>query len=198
MVSAELDKFPVVSDMSRALRNLFDAGNTVQMRVLEIMGLGLELDDPQFLAKKHQFFCKTGTLRSLHYPRLNMKEIKENQVRCGEHSDYGSITLLFQDGKAGLQVRNVHDEWVKAPPIEGTILVNIGDLMQRWTSDRLIASKHRVMLPTTEEENSASRQSIALFGHPDDDEIIACLDGSNKYPPIGSKEYLEMRFSMTY
>lgn len=88
--------------------------------------------------------------------------------------------------------------YVPATPIPGTMVVNIGDLMQRWTADGLVATKHRVCIPEIETKKSISRQSMAFFVHPDDDYLIKCLDGSNKYEPITSLDYLNYRFSVSY
>ncbi|KAJ7340037.1 hypothetical protein OS493_002759, partial [Desmophyllum pertusum] len=80
-------------------------------------------------------------LRLLYYPPLpEESNIKPGQVRCGEHSDYGTITLLFQDDIGGLEVLPVNGKYSPARPIAGTVLVNIGDLMQRWTADKLIST----------------------------------------------------------
>ncbi|KAJ8031568.1 2-oxoglutarate-dependent dioxygenase htyE [Holothuria leucospilota] len=199
-VMSELKETPPASDLIEALHIFFDHGKTLHHRVLEIMARGLKLDDPYLFTKKHQYFgmkAGIGTVRTTYYPPVKSAKAEGDQVRCGEHSDYGGITLLVQDSP-GLEVCNVKGQWIQAPPIEGTILVNIGDLMQRWTSDKFIACKHRVLLPVSEEDRASSRQSITLFGHPDRDEIIECVDGSQKYPPVGSREYLDMRFSATY
>ena len=85
-----------------------------------------------------------------------------------------------------------------ATPIPGTVLVNIGDLMQRWTSDSLLATKHRVLVPEEEFRKRKYRQSIAFFVLSDDDFIVKCLDGSEKYEPISSLDCLNYRFSISY
>ena len=83
---------------------------------------------------------KNGTiLRTLNYPPLNDNDIRPGVIRCGEHSDYGTITLLLQDDMGGLEVLSGSD-WIPAIPIPGTILVNLGDLMQFWTSDHYPAT----------------------------------------------------------
>ena len=97
-----------------------------------------------------------------------------------------------------IMVRNCENQYIPATPIPGTIVVNIGDLMQRWTADRLKATKHRVLIPPEELRKRQNRQSMAFFVHPDDEVMIECLDKSNKYQPIGSLEYLNQRFSATY
>ncbi|XP_063403485.1 uncharacterized protein LOC134687263 isoform X2 [Mytilus trossulus] len=97
-----------------------------------------------------------------------------------------------------LDVMNCEDQYVPATPIPGTIVVNIGDLMQRWTADKLKATKHRVLNPSNEQQRRQNRQSMAFFVHPDDKLMIECLDKSNKYEPISSIDYLNSRFKATY
>ncbi|XP_072164967.1 uncharacterized protein [Diadema setosum] len=166
-------------------------------KILDVMGHALELKDPLHFRSLHK---NLGTkrnstiLRTLYYPPPNFEQLKENQIRCGEHTDYGGITLLFQDAQGGLEVQDVEGSWISARPLEGAVIVNLGDLMQMWTADKLIASVHRVIMPSA----PVPRQSIVFFGHPDDDETISCIDGSNKYPPVNSLEYLERRLNATY
>ncbi|XP_063970998.1 uncharacterized protein LOC129282952 [Lytechinus pictus] len=184
-----------------SLSGLFEVLVPLHNRILEVMARGLQLEDPQFFVERHKFIGtlkSNSTLRTLYYPSLDNVEVKEDQVRCGEHSDYGGITLLFQDPQPGLEVRNLEDKWIPAKPIEGTVVVNIGDLMQRWTSDKLIASKHRVMIPLDQIKRQQVRQSMAFFGHPDNDAVIECINNSNKYPPTTGLKYLDMRFAATY
>ncbi|RMX46421.1 hypothetical protein pdam_00000618 [Pocillopora damicornis] len=161
-----------------------------------------ETQDPHWLSQVHGAIGtldNATALRLLHYPPLPDKyNIKPGQVRCGEHSDYGSITLLFQDEIGGLEVLPVDGKYTPAVPIPKTVLVNIGDLMQRWTADRLISTKHRVLIPEEEVKQRIVRRSLAFFVHPDNEVMIECLDGSNKHPPITSMGYLQQRFAATY
>ncbi|CAM4583607.1 unnamed protein product [Leuciscus chuanchicus] len=170
----------------------------LSLRVLRLMALGLDLE-PEVFLNTHKHIgsaVNATTLRSLYYPPVNSTCVKENQLRCGEHSDYGSITLLFQSTESGLQVLNRAGEYVSAPSIPGTVLINIADLMQRWTSDVYVSAAHRVLLPPA--GDSSTRQSLAFFVHPDDEAMISCCDGSDKYPPINSFDYLLSRFNDTY
>ncbi|KAK2179381.1 hypothetical protein NP493_494g04118 [Ridgeia piscesae] len=105
-----------------------------------------------------------------------------------------SFAVLFRR----FQLRNRDGEFVPATPVSGTVLVNIGDTMARWTADKLISTKHRVVIPETQVNRAKARMSIAYFMHPDDDCLIKCIDGSNKYEPITSLDYLNMRFQATY
>ncbi|XP_060762244.1 uncharacterized protein si:dkey-10o6.2 [Neoarius graeffei] len=168
------------------------------LRVLRVMALSLGLD-PEVFLKAHSHIGSdenVSTLRVLYYPPVKAGSVKEGQIRCGEHSDYGSITLLFQSQEAGLQVLNRKGEFISAPSIPGTVMINIADLMQRWTSDVFVSAVHRVLLPPV--GDSSTRQSLAFFMQPDNDAIITCCDGSDKYPPVTSADYLLARFNDSY
>ncbi|CAJ1055965.1 -oxoglutarate-dependent dioxygenase htyE-like [Xyrichtys novacula] len=169
----------------------------LSLRVLRVMAHCLDLDPEVFLGPhKNIGTDKNSTaLRSLYYPPVNSEEAKEGQLRCGEHSDYGSITLLFQSSE-GLEVRTRSGTFIAAPCIPGAVLVNIADLMQRWTSDQFVSVRHRVLLPPA--GDSRTRQSMAFFVHPDDDSLITCCDGSDKYPPVTAGGYLIERFEDSY
>ncbi|HLO87625.1 MAG TPA: 2-oxoglutarate and iron-dependent oxygenase domain-containing protein [Nostocaceae cyanobacterium] len=166
--------------------------------VLETFALALELPTDYFTIRHNQ---QNHTLRLLHYPPLQTPA-KPGQIRAGEHSDYGSITLLFQDDIGGLEVKTRAGEWLEAPAIPQTVLVNTGDLMERWTNHVFCSTKHRVMLPNDSRINK-SRYSIAFFCHPNDDTEIACLESCQReslpiYPPILAGEYLISRLQATY
>ncbi|ROL43190.1 UPF0676 protein [Anabarilius grahami] len=187
-----------VDDFQDAQVKFFHRCKELALKVLRLMAVGLGLDSEVFVNEhKHIGSHMNATsLRSLYYPPVDSTRVKENQVRCGEHSDYGSITLLFQSTEGGLQVQNRAEEFVSAPCIPGTVLVNIADLMQRWTSDVYVSVVHRVLLPPA--GVSRTRQSLAFFVQPDDESVITCCDGSDKYPPIKSVDYLLSRFNDTY
>ncbi|KAM7002785.1 uncharacterized protein LKV04_004005 isoform 2-T2 [Tautogolabrus adspersus] len=167
------------------------------LRVLRVMAHSLDLDPEVFLSvHRHVGTSENGsTLRSLYYPPVISGEAKKDQLRCGEHSDYGTITLVFQ-GSEGLQVLSRSGEFIDAPCIPGAVLLNIADLMQRWTSDRFVSARHRVLLPPA--GNLRTRQSLAFFVHPDNEALISCCDGSDKYPPITAGDYLIERFKKSY
>ncbi|XP_048578865.1 2-oxoglutarate-Fe(II) type oxidoreductase ppzD isoform X2 [Nematostella vectensis] len=113
-------------------------------RVLHAVSLGMDLKDKNWLLDCHKGIGKHGnatTMRILYYPPItNNNLVKPGQVRCGEHSDYGTITLLFQDEFGGLEVLPLNSDYIPAPYIPGCVLVNIGDLMMRWTADKLIST----------------------------------------------------------
>ncbi|XP_076588396.1 uncharacterized protein LOC143321717 [Chaetodon auriga] len=186
-----------LSEFREIQTSFFVRCRELSVRLMKVLAHSLDLDPEVFLST-HRFMGmdKNGsTLRSLYYPSINSEKVKEGQVRCGEHSDYGTITLLFQ-GSDGLQVRARSGEYICAPSIPGAVLINIADLLQRWTSDQFISVLHRVMLPPA--GDSSTRQSLAFFVQPDDDALITCCDGSDKYPPIRSGAYMLERYNETY
>eukprot|EP00064_Thunnus_orientalis_P005459 superscaffoldBa00000535_g5473 len=163
-------------------RSFFMRCKELSLRVLRVMAHSLGLDPEVFL----------GAHRLIG---MNREQAKEGQLRCGEHSDYGSITLLFQ-GSKGLQVLSRSGEYIDAPCIPGAVLINIADLMQRWTSDYFVSVRHRVLLPPA--GDSSTRQSLAFFVQPDDEALITCFDGSDKYPPVTAGAYIIERFNESY
>ncbi|XP_032790040.2 UPF0676 protein C1494.01 isoform X2 [Daphnia magna] len=170
-------------------------------RLLTCMALALGLED-NFFVDRHRFMFQdqtknATTFRTLYYPSLAETHIQPGVVRCGAHSDYGTITLLLQDDVGGLQVLS-GTEWISAVPIPGSILVNLGDLMQFWTAGRYTATVHRVLVPEEEIRRKSTRQSIAFFVHPDNDVMVSQLNGCNDHPPVGALDYLKTRLSATY
>ncbi|RCJ33923.1 2OG-Fe(II) oxygenase, partial [Nostoc sp. ATCC 53789] len=184
--------------MDASIVGFYESCTKLANTILQIFALALELPE-DFLTTKHNQY--NHTLRLLHYPPLQTSP-KPGQVRAGEHSDYGSITLLFQDEVSGLEVRTTDGEWIEAAAIPDTVIVNTGDLMQRWTNHVFCSTHHRVMIPNDDRVNQ-SRYSIAFFCHPNDDVEIACLQSCQKgkspiYPPILAREYLLQRLQATY
>uniref|UniRef100_A0A4W4FD97 Isopenicillin N synthase-like Fe(2+) 2OG dioxygenase domain-containing protein n=1 Tax=Electrophorus electricus TaxID=8005 RepID=A0A4W4FD97_ELEEL len=106
------------------------------LRVLRVMALSLGLESSVFLKAHKCIGSDTNgtTLRSLHYPPVKSEHVKVGQIRCGEHSDYGTITLVFQSHEDGLQVLSRKGEYVSVPSIPGAVLINTADLMQRLDS----------------------------------------------------------------
>lgn len=187
----------VLKDFQQIQTSFFRRCRDLGLRVLRVMAHSLNLE-PELFLKPHSRIGEDGnstTLRSLYYPPIDPDQAKEGQLRCGEHSDYGSITLLFQSGQ-GLQVRSRSGEFLSAPCVPGAVLINIADAMQRWTSDRFVSALHRVLLPAP--GDPSIRQSLAFFMHPDDSALIGCFDGSDKYPPITAGKYLSDRFNDSY
>ncbi len=192
-----LDNLSTDLFIAPAIPNFINACTEVANHILQAFSLALELPEDFFTNNHNQ---DNHTLRLLHYPPLQQPP-KLGQLRIGEHSDYGSITLLFQDDIGGLEVQTASGKWIAAPKIADTILVNTGDLMQRWTNDVFCSTNHRVIIPK-DDKIKYSRYSVAFFCHPNEDTEITCLhcrkDKLPKYPPITAEEYLLQRLKATY
>ncbi|XP_031574055.1 2-oxoglutarate-dependent dioxygenase gloC-like [Actinia tenebrosa] len=190
----------VVPNFKSTIKNFYEHLSDLGFRVLSAIAIGLNLDPDVF----EQYFRNLGTeaggvqLRFNYYPKVSDIELKPGQIRCGEHTDYGVITLLIQDDAGGLEVGTVDGQFVPATPIPGTILVNVSDLMQRCTSDRLKSTPHRVLVPDEEIKRCKPRRSVAFFFDPDQETTITCLDGTEKYPPVKSGKYIKNMLKNTY
>ena len=167
------------------------------LKLLEAFALALGLERDHFrgmFAEKPMV-----TMRIIHYPSSN----EPNQIGCGEHTDYECFTLLSQTNQSALQILRADGRWIDAPPIPKTFVVNIGDLMQRWTNDRFRSTVHRVINLTGED-----RFSIPIFFGPNYFTLISPLfqdrdqddddEAKKKYPTILAGHYLEQRFDQTY
>jgi len=136
-----------------------------------------------------------NTTRVIHYPAYT-GPLEDKQMRIGEHSDYGTITLLWQiNDVPGLEVQDLGGAWHPVPYAEDGVVVNIGDLLQRWTNDYFVSTKHRVVNTHIDQ----TRYSMPHFVDPTPGTIVANLrDEPNKYDPIESKEYLMWRLAQSY
>nr|MBF0682350.1 2OG-Fe(II) oxygenase [Pseudomonas sp.] len=157
------------------------------------LALGIERD---FFDKR--FEEPISVFRMIHYPPRQTATSAEQQG-AGAHTDYGCITLLHQDQAGGLQVQNVRGEWIDAPPMEGTFVVNIGDMMARWSNDRYKSTPHQVISPL-----GVDRYSMPFFAEPNPDTLISCLPGCRdddnppRYPDTTCSAYMLSRFAETY
>jgi isopenicillin N synthase-like dioxygenase len=156
---------------------------------------------PGTLANSHHLWNHDGqcTLRLIHYPPMNkFPEIPSNRSwRAGPHTDWGNVTLLFQRlGEAGLECcanprasDGLANKWIPVPPVHGGIAVNIGDMLMRWSDGRLISNLHRVRMPSSIEECSKSRYSIAFFLQADKSSLIESQNNES----ITAGEFFEGR-----
>jgi isopenicillin N synthase-like dioxygenase len=161
------------------------------LRILE--KFDIILDTGTTLVDAHQ--DPYNTTRVIHYPTYK-GELEPKQMRIGEHSDYGTITLLWQiNDVPGLQVQDLEGVWHPVPYAEDGVVVNIGDLLQRWTNDYFVSTKHRVVNTHIHQE----RYSMPHFVDPTPGTIVQNLRNEpSKYEPIESKEYLMWRLAQSY
>lgn len=135
-------------------------------------------------------------LRAIHYPPI--MEDPKDAIRAGEHEDINLITLLVGASADGLEVLNRNNEWVGITEVEDHIVVNVGDMLQRYTNDKLISTTHRVINPP-KEKWPEPRFSIPFFLHPRPearlDCLPSCIDSENpkKYEDCSANEFLIQR-----
>ena len=161
-------------------------------RLLKVFAVALGVEEGYFLQ-----YCKTPMVqaRLFHYPPQMVPPDEDVGFGVAPHTDYGMITLLSQDPIGGLELRTLGGEWVSAPYIDGTLIINLGDMLRRWTNDNYVSNPHRVV-----NRSGKERYSIPMFFNLDFDAPVECLptcqspDNPPKHEPILSGEYLQSRF----
>ena len=129
----------------------------------------------------------------VYYPPSTAADEAEQRFGVAPHTDFGVLTLLLQDNSGGLQVRSKSGDWIEAPPIPGTLVCNIGDLLARWSNNRFASTVHRVINRTAN-----ARYSIPVFFDPHTDTIIDPVDlGVSKlkseYDPVTAGQHISSR-----
>ncbi len=165
-------------------------------RILSMLALSLELPADWFVP---YFDMPLGTLRLIKYPP-HPANAKFNQIGAGAHTDWGGVTILAQDNSGGLEVRNAAGDWIEATPIPGTFVINLGDLMARWTNGIYNSNMHRVKNNRT----GRDRYSIPYFYGPRPDAVIEPMPGcvDHERPPqfavCTASEHLSEMFRRSY
>jgi isopenicillin N synthase-like dioxygenase len=193
--------WPLAGDAFRlAVMAYYREMSALAARIMRFFAIALELPETFFAPFIDR---EASALRLLNYPAM-IEDPLPGQLRAGEHSDYGSLTILMQEeAPGGLEVKGLDGAWHRVPALAGSFVINIGDLMQRWTNDLWKSTLHRVTVPPLDLRANARRQSIAFFHQPNWDAQIACIEtclapGERaKYPPVGSGEYLASKFRST-
>ncbi|KAF3005067.1 hypothetical protein E8E13_009558 [Curvularia kusanoi] len=180
--------------------------------LLNALSTALEVPDPG-LSPTHSL--SHFQLRLLHYPPLPAARLANNTAaRISAHSDFGSLTLLFQDAVGGLEIADPQrpERFRAVEPVEGAVLVNVGDLLSRWSNGRWVSTVHRVGAPAVDGERRGGggetmlpdRYSIPFFAAPDPDTLIEALPGCwgegrpKLYESVTAREYVQMRMAALY
>jgi isopenicillin N synthase-like dioxygenase len=165
------------------------------MHLMRCIALSLDLPESRF----DDGFDEPGcTVRLLHYPP-HPADAAANQLGAGAHTDWGSVTMLLQDQAGGLEVCNTDGSWIRAKPIAGTFVVNLGDLIRRWTNDIYNSTLHRVL-----NQSNLERYSVATFFNPNYFYKVECLptclpaQGAPRYAPCTVGEHITEMFRITY
>jgi isopenicillin N synthase-like dioxygenase len=175
----------------------FRAVDSLATDIMRIFALALKLDEHHF---DNTIDRNISMMRVLRYPKQTTAPLP-GQLRAGAHSDYGSMTILRKElSDSSLQVKNKAGDWVNVPVVEGTFIVNIGDLMQQWTNDLWSSTLHRVVNPALESDENKDRLSIVFFHQPNYDAMVECLesckgpDNPAKYEAVSSGDHLTSKF----
>lgn len=179
--------------MEAASMAYFEAASTVAHHLMRGFALGLGLAEDTFLRTSDKPLSRASYV---YYP-AQPADAGEGQFGVGPHTDFGVLTVLCQDNVGGLQVQTVDGDWVHAPPIPGTLIVNVADLLSRWTAGAYVSTPHRVVNASGRE-----RLSLVLAYDPNPDTlidpgpIVGTVPGAE--PPITCGDYLVWRFERAF
>ena len=171
----------------------FAAAHEVAHHLMRGFALGLGLDEGFFLKTIDRPLSRAS---AVYYPP-QPPDLGPEQFGVGPHTDFGTLTVLCQDDVGGLQVQDVQGEWIEAPPIPGTLLVNVGDLLSRWTDGAYVSTPHRVVNASGRE-----RLSLVLAYDPNPETLIDSRSIFGERPdapePISCGDYLIWRFEKAF
>ena len=169
-------------DFRMALETYYSAMTALSDRLLGAFARALGLDAGYF----RPYFAKPLTqLRLLHYPP---QPPDEDVMGVEAHTDTGAFTILLQDASGGLEVRNRAGDWIAAAPVPGSFVINIGDMMQRWTESRFVSTPHRVA-----NRSGRDRISVPFFANPDYAAVITPVTG-DRTEPLACGPYVEAAY----
>ena len=184
-------------DFAPAMIDYYRAMERLALDLMRLFALALGLDEHWFDDKVDKHMTH---LVVQNYPDQETPP-RPGQLRCGAHSDYGSMTILKTENKpGGLEVRAADGQWKPVQAVPGAFIVNLGDLMAQWTNDRWVSTMHRVVNPPRDKIAGTRRQSLIFFHQPNYDAAIECLPncldgGRAKYKPTTSGEHLYMKMT---
>lgn len=183
-----------VEDFLTTGRKAYETFENTGRHLLRAIAIHLGLEENYFNPHIHN---GNSILRPIHYPPI-LGDIEPGAVRAGAHEDINLITLLVGASADGLEVLNRNNEWVAVTEIQDHIVVNVGDMLQRLTNNRLKSTTHRVVNPP-KELLGTSRYSVPFFLHPRSDMPLNCLpsciseENPKAYDDITAGEYLNER-----
>jgi isopenicillin N synthase-like dioxygenase len=178
-----------------AFREYYSLMSSLARSLMQAFALALGLPEEHFDAFLTRPMATAGPL---HYPPPT-GPITDAQLGAGAHTDFGALTILAQDANGGLQVRNAAGRWIDVPPIDGTFVVNVGDMMARWTNGLFASTVHRVI-----NTSGRDRYSIPFFFDPNHDAPVTVLptcispDNPARYAPTTGLEHLQEMINASF
>lgn len=177
-----------------AAMDYFRYGHAVAQQLMRGFALGLDLPEGFFLKTADRPLSRASFV---YYPP-QPDNSDGQQFGVGPHTDFGMLTVLCQDSVGGLEVQDIHGEWIQAPPIDGTLIVNVADLLTRWTDGFYKSTPHRVI-----NRSGRERLSLVLAYDPNPETVIDSrqifgADHDAQHEPITCGDYLEWRFNKAF
>lgn len=168
----------------------YNAVCTVARQVMAALACSLDLP-ADFFAQAYAKPLARGQM--VYYPPSTPADEAQQRYGVAAHTDFGVLTFLLQDANGGLQVRLKSGDWVEAPPLPGTLVCNIGDLLARWSNDRFASTLHRVI-----NRSGRARYSIPVFFDPHTDTVVdprdlGVCDADARYPPVKAGAHIAGR-----
>ncbi|XP_002982743.2 2-oxoglutarate-Fe(II) type oxidoreductase hxnY [Selaginella moellendorffii] len=187
-------------EWKQTMKMYFDQAEKLSRKLIKLIARALELEE-SFFDKPGMFDHPMAVVRLLHYP-AQASNPEEGLFGAGAHSDYGMLTLLASDGVPGLQICKEKDAkeqvWTNVQPLRGAFVVNLGDMLERWTNNLFRSTLHRVL------NYGVECHSIAFFMEPNFDCIVECIPtccselNPPKLPPVKSGDHLLGRYKVTH
>jgi isopenicillin N synthase-like dioxygenase len=193
------NRWPDLPGFRDAYLAYFAAGERLALDIMALFALALDLPEDWFEPKFDQHMT---SLAANFYPAAT--EPASHALRKGEHTDWGTLTILHKDSSAaGLEVLDRSGHWREVPAVAGSLVINLGDLMAMWTNDRWASTIHRVVYPAGSRA-LAERYSVAFFHQPSRDALIECIPSCTgpgnppRHRPVRFGDYLSGKARRAY
>lgn len=190
------NQWPELPGFRDQMLSYYDAMSGLGAHLLRLLARSLEMPEDWFA----QFHAPaSATLRLIKYPP-QAKDAKFNQIGAGAHTDWGGITILAQDDVGGLEVQTVDGSWIEGKPIPGTFVINLGDLMARWTNGVYNSNMHRVKNNNTDRD----RYSVPFFYGPYPTSTIEAIPScvgtgqEKRFATCTAAEHMKEMFQRSY
>lgn len=181
-------------ELKAAVYPYFEASSKCAIQLLRAFAIALDLPQDTFI----KLVDRPVSRGSLQYYPPQPADADEEQFGVAPHTDFGVLTVLRQDEVGGLEIQGLDGEWLAVPPIPGTFVVNVGDLLERWTNGHYRSTPHRVI-------NSSGRERLSLVTAFDPnyetliDPHVFCAPGEQPgHEPISCGDYLMWRFKKAF
>jgi isopenicillin N synthase-like dioxygenase len=178
-------------DLQTHLQRYLAEVERLNLELLAVLAVSLGIE-PDALVQRCSHAANTFVV-NWYPPLVHTGAVGDNQFRIGPHTDFGSITILDrQPGLGGLQIQTPNDEWIDAPWVAGSLVINVGDLLEMWSGGRWRSARHRVAPPAADAPHE-SLMSLVYFCEPDGDVVIEPLIEGDEFEPVRAADYLKAR-----